>query len=86
MASNKGQRGLDKSTRAALSSLEWALEQTAEDELQSDEFTVQQFMDSRASGTYSAAESLLRRMFREGKLTKRKLTINGCIFNAYKKA
>ena len=86
MASNKRAGGLDQSTRAALSGLKWALEQTAEKPLQPDEFTGQQFHAAREGNTLRSSQSLLGRMIGDGLLTSRKITLNGKIQNAYKKA
>ena len=86
MASNKRAGGLDQSTRAALSGLEWALEQTAELPLQPDEFTTDQFRIASNGITDDSARATLKRMIANGQLTARKIKINGARTNAYKKA
>ena len=89
MVSNKGTRGLDKSTRVTLSALDYALEQTDATKRKADEFTSSEFYHALiAKGvkiSNSGAMYRLTEMVARGELTKRKIMINGATTNLYSK-
>lgn len=90
MASNKGTRGLDKSTRNTLSALDWALEQNDKAlERRGDEFTSQEYYAGLlAKGEQIGRSGALYRLnglVTSGKLKKRKTMINGTQTNLYSK-
>ena len=89
MASNKRTRGLDQSTRNALSSLEWALQQSIESPKSDDEFTVGEYLESLQSAgmdiKYRQAQARLDLMVESKQLTKRKININGRKTSLYRR-
>ena len=89
MAGNKRTRRLDQSTRATLSALDYALEQTDTTKRKEDEFTSSEFYHALiAKGvkiSNSGAMYRLTEMVARGELTKRKLMINGATTNLYSK-
>lgn len=90
MASDQRTRGLDKSTRATLSALDYALEQTdIASARRGDEFTSQEyFAGLLAKGEQIGQSGALYRLnglVTSGKLKKRKIMINGATTNLYSK-
>ena len=90
MVSNKGTRGLDKSTRATLSALDFALEQSeAALSRRADEFTVVEYCAGmNAKGIPLKRRSALDRLallVQSGKLKKRVIIINSRPSNIYSK-
>jgi hypothetical protein len=87
MASNKGTRGLDQSTRNTLSALDAVLAEMPVKTIRPDEFTLDQYVERRiAMGddrTHSGHRALLDRMCKAGKLKQRKILVNGKECNAY---
>ena len=90
MASNKGKRNLDQSTRSALSSLEWALQQSIESPKRDDEFTVSEYYESLQNAGmeigYRQAQARLDSMVEKKQLTKRKINIKGAQTSLFRKA
>lgn len=86
MASDKRKRGLDQSARAAVSGLEWALEQLAEKPKQPDEFTAKECHAAQSERSLAGIRSLLDRMRDNGVLSCRKILVNGKHENVYRKA
>ena len=90
MASDQRTRGLDKSTRATLSALDFALEQTdIASARRGDEFTSQEyFAGLLAKGEQIGQSGALYRLnglVTSGKLKKRKIMIDGSSTNLYSK-
>lgn len=89
MASNKNQGRLVQSTRAALSGLDWALEQIAEMPKTADEFTCAEAIAKQASMgiivTADAMRGKLNRMVESGLLAKRTFAANGHRVTLYRK-
>ena len=89
MASDQRTRGLDQSTRATLSALDFALEQTDATKRKADEFTSGEFYHALiARGvkiSNSGAMYRLKEMVARGELVKRKIMINGATTNLYSK-
>lgn len=90
MVSNKGTRGLDKSTRATLSALDFALEQfETKEERKRDEFTSHEYhaalVAKNVTITHSGALYRLNELIASGKLQKRKVTLGGAQTNLYSK-
>ena len=89
MVSNKGTRGLDKSTRNTLSALDFALEQSEKTERKANEFTSTEYYRALiAKGvkiTNSGAMYRLTEMVARGEMVKRKTMINGATTNLYSK-
>lgn len=87
MASNKGTRGLDQSTRNTLSALDSILAEMPVRTIRPDEFTFEQYAERRiAMGdtrTYHGHRAVLDRLCKAGKLKQRKIVINGRQCNAY---
>ena len=90
MASNKGKRSLDQSTRNAISSLEWALQQSIELPRRDDEFTVGEYLESLQKAgmeiSYRQAQARLDSMVEKKQLTKRKINIKGAHTSLFSKA
>jgi hypothetical protein len=90
MASNKGERSMDQSTRSAISSLEWALQQSIESPKSDDEFTVSEYFQSLQNAGmkigYRQAQARLDSMVEKKQLTKRKTNIKGAQTSLYRKA
>lgn len=68
-----------------ISGMDWIVEQFSQDELKPDEFTSQMVKEKTAQ-TDSAIRCRLSRLCDTGKLTKRKVILNGVIVNAYRRA
>ena len=68
-----------------VSGMDWVVEQFSQDKLEPDEFTAE-MVKERTKATESAVRCRLARMCDAGELTKRKVTLNGVIVNAYKRA
>ena len=90
MASNERTRRLDKSTRLTLSALDYALEQSEIAAARRvDEFTSQEYyaalLAKGANISHSGALYRLNELIASGKLTKRKITIDGAPTNLYSK-
>ena len=87
MASNKGKRSLDQSTRDSLSALEKALEMSCASPLRDDEFTTDEYIAKvKERGQFhseDACRATLKRLVESGKLSMRKIKINGYQCNAY---
>lgn len=87
MASDKGKRNLDQSTRNTLSALEKALEMSCASPLREDEFTTEQYIAKmKERGQFhseDACRATLKRLVESGKLTMRKIKVNGYQCNAY---
>lgn len=80
---------LNKKTAAALTGIDWALAETAEQPQQIGvEFTANEFhaaaQKSQTPLTLSAARNRIMRMAREGQLITRKITISGKRTNLYR--
>ena len=90
MASDRTKRGMDKSTRDAVSGLQWALENIAPNTIQPDEFTAAMLWEAQpkeSRRTYDSIRHFLDRRVQSGELTMRKvLNKNGKYENAYRKA
>jgi len=90
MASNKGKRNLDQSTRDSLSALEKALEMSTASPLRDDEFTTEQYIQkSKKLGKYTTYDSSrweLKRLVKNDELKIRKIKLNGKQCNAYSAA
>ena len=90
MASDKGTRRLDQSTRNTLSALDLALQQDDTKPKQDDEFTIAEYIDGmRAKGINLAlrtATSRLDNMVHNGLLKKRLMMIGSRFTNLYSKA
>jgi hypothetical protein len=90
MASQQGKRSMDQSTRNALSSLEWALQQSIELPRRDDEFTVGEYLESLQNAGmeigYRQAQARLDSMVEKKQLTKRKINIKGAQTSLYSKA
>jgi hypothetical protein len=90
MASYKGKRNLDQSTRDSLSALEKALEMATASPLRADEFTVEQYIEkSKKLGLYTTYDSSrweLKKLVKLGELNIRKIKLNGKQCNAYSDA
>ncbi len=89
MASNKRIRRLDQSTRNALSSLEWALQQSIELPRRDDEFTLSEYLESLQKAgmdiSYRQAQARLDSMVEKKQLAKRKINIKGAQTNLFRK-
>ena len=89
MASNKRTRRLDQSTRNALSSLEWALQQSIESPRRDDEFTLSEYLESLQKAgmdiSYRQAQARLDSMVEKKQLAKRKINIKGAQTNLFRK-
>ena len=87
MASHKGKRNLDQSTRDSLTALEKALEMSCASPLRDDEFTTDQYITKmKERGHYhsdDACRHTLKRLVESGKFKIRKIKINGYQCNAY---
>lgn len=81
---------MDQSTRNALSSLEWALQQSIELPRRDDEFTVGEYLESLQNAGmeigYRQAQARLDSMVEKKQLTKRKINIKGAQTSLYSKA
>jgi hypothetical protein len=90
MASYKGKRNLDQSTRDSLSALEKALEMSTASPLRDDEFTTEQYIQkSKKLGKYTTYDSSrweLKRLVKNDELKIRKIKLNGKQCNAYSAA
>lgn len=90
MASYKGKRNLDQSTRDSLNALEKALETATASILRNNEFTTEQYIEkSKKLGqytTYDASRWELKKLVKLGELKSRKIKINGKQCNAYSDA
>ena len=90
MASQQGKRNLDQSTRSALSSLEWALQQSIELPRRDDEFTVLEYLESLQKTGMEIkrrqASARLQEMVASKKLLKRVINVNGSQTSLYRKA
>jgi hypothetical protein len=90
MASNKGKRNLDQSTRHTLTALEKALKMTTASPLRDDEFTAEQYIEkSKKLGlytTYDSSRGELKKLVKNGELKIRKIKLNGKQCNAYSAA
>ena len=89
MASYKGTRGLDQSTRNTLSALDLALQQDDTKPKQDDEFTIAEYIAGmRAKGVNLAlrtATGRLDNMVHNGLLKKRRMMIGSRFTNLYSK-
>ena len=87
MASNQRSRGLDKSARAAVSGLEWALATLAEKDqpIGPDEFTIREIM-SATGKTHDSVRSQLNRAKDRGELVTRTGIVGGHNVTIYKRA
>ena len=87
MASNKGTKRLDQSTRLTLSALDSILAEIPDKTIRPDEFTLDQYVERRVAmgddRTHSGHRALLDRMCKAGKLKQRKILVNGKQCNAY---
>jgi len=87
MASNKGKRSLDKSTRNTLSALEKALEMSSDYALRDDEFTMEDYILERQlrepTATADSCRGTMARLVARGVFTVRKVRMNGRQCNAY---
>lgn len=87
MASDKGKRSLDQSTRNTLSALEKALEMSCASPLREDEFTTEQYIAKmKERGHYhgdDACRHALKRLVESGQFKIRKIKMNGYQCNAY---
>jgi len=90
MASYKGKRNLDQSTRHTLTALEKALEMATASPLRDDEFTAEQYIEkSKNLGkykTYDSSRGELKKLVKLGELKSRKIKLNGKQCNAYSAA
>jgi hypothetical protein len=90
MASYKGKRNLDQSTRDSLSALEKALEMSTASPLRDDEFTTEQYIQkSKKLGKYTTYDSSrweLKMLVKNDELKIRKIKLNGKQCNAYSDA
>jgi hypothetical protein len=90
MASQQGKRSMDLTTRNALSSLEWALQQSIELPRRDDEFTVLEYLESLQKAgmeiSYRQAHARLDSMVEKKQLTKRKINIKGAQTSLFRKA
>ena len=90
MASHERKRSMDQSTRSALSSLEWALQQSIESPKRDDEFTVSEYYESLQNAGmeigYRQAQARLDSMVEKKQLTKRKINIKGAQTSLFSKA
>jgi hypothetical protein len=81
---------MDQSTRSALSSLEWALQQSIESPKRDDEFTVSEYYESLQNAGmeigYRQAQARLDSMVEKKQLTKRKINIKGAQTSLFSKA
>jgi len=81
---------MDLTTRNAISSLEWALQQSIELPRRDDEFTVLEYLESlKKAGMeigYRQAQSRLESMVEKKQLIKRKINIKGAQTSLYSKA
>ena len=68
-----------------VSGMDWIVEQFSQGKLEPDEFTAQ-MVKEKTGQTDSAVRCRLSRLYDAGKLTKRKVTLNGVIVNSYKVA
>ena len=68
-----------------VSGMDWIVEQFSQDELEPDEFTAQ-MVKEKTGQTDGAVRCRLMRMYDAGKLTKRKITLNGVNVNVYRRA
>ncbi len=69
----------------ALSGLELAISLVQKHEKSKDEFTVSEYIGKTKTNRKTALENL-NRLASRGILVKRKILIDGCLSNAYKKA
>jgi len=87
MASNKGKRSMDQSTRNTLSALEKALEMSSDYALRDDEFTIDDYIENRRlrepDVTNDACRGAMTRLVARGVFTVRKIRMNGRQCNAY---
>jgi hypothetical protein len=87
MASDKGKRNLDQSTRNTLSALEKALEMSCSSPLRDDEFTTDEYIAKvKERGQFhseDACRATLKRLVESGQLKVRKIKMNGKQCNAY---
>ena len=87
MASNKGKRSLDQSTRNTLSALEKALEMSSDYALRDDEFTLEDYIHERQlrepTATADSCRGAMTRLVARGVFTVRKIRMNGRQCNAY---
>ena len=65
--------------------MDWVVEQFIQGKLEPDEFTAQMIKE-KTGQTESAVRCRLSRLYDTGKLTKRKVTLNGVIVNVYRQA
>jgi len=68
------------------SGLEWALDQLVEQPRQPGEFTIAETHAKSPGKRYAAITGMLYRLEKEGKVTKRQVTINRAKVNLYRKA
>ena len=85
MASNQRTRNLDKSTRGAMSGIEWALTELVPQPIQHDEFTIQQFIARSGMNRNSAATTLAKKE-KSGDLASRIGCVDGKSVRIYRKA
>lgn len=87
MASHKGKRNLDQSTRDSLSALEKALEMSCASPLHGDEFTTDQYIEKmKQCGHYhsdDACRYALKMLVKSGQFKLRKIKMHGKQCNAY---
>jgi len=90
MASYKGKRNLDQSTRHTLTALEKALEMATASPLRDHEFTTEEYIEkSKKLGLYIGYDSSrweLKKLVKNGELKIRKIKLNGKQCNAYSAA
>lgn len=84
MASHQRKRNLDKSTRGALSVLEWALQEFGQTDIRADEFTTNDFADKTGKSRNVACYEL-KKLERDGKLVSRVGKQNGSATRFYRK-
>jgi hypothetical protein len=87
MASNKGKRSMDQSTRDTLSALEKALEMSSDYALRDGEFTMEDYIQERQlrepTVTADSCRCAMTRLVARGVFSVRKVRVNGRQCNAY---
>jgi len=77
---------MKKQTEAALTDLDWAVQQAPKSAREPGEFTATEFFRAGGAPTDAAARSRLRRMRLDGKLTSRQIIEGGKTTTAYRRA
>lgn len=83
MAGDTRRKGLDQPARNTLSAIDRALLDLIEKPLQPDEFTVDMLME-KADIPRPTLSARMDKLVKEGKLTKRKITLNTTPTNVYR--